>query len=237
MSIPSSTIPPIIHQVWFQFSPDKPSTPPAEYDEMRASWRNFHPGWEVKLWNEEQALQLLHQHYPWAVENFQAYEKPILKVDAIRYFLLHHFGGFYVDCDTLCKASLEPLRKEKTVLVRDVNPALGLNNGFMGSVQGDVLMFRCARNLPKSSMFSDPIQRTGPQYLTFNWLTANNKSSIKILTVKQLQHYFEHYHFASWTWIAQWRKALDPKRRQYMKLEEVPSPLRFFLKGRVGKAL
>lgn len=231
------TIPRIIHQVWFQFAPDKPATPPPEYDAMRQSWRDFHPGWEIKLWNEEMALAFLRQFYPEAVAIFQGYKKPIMRVDSIRYFLLHHFGGVYVDVDTKCLQSLEPLINNRIVLVRDVTPVLLLNNGFMMSEPGHPLMARCCKNLYRTAMIGDAILATGPLYLASHWLTSNNKEEIKILSVKTLKEYFDHRHDASWTWIASWRKALDPDRRQHMTLEEVPCPLRFFLKGKVGNAM
>ena len=232
-------IPKIISQIWFQFAPDKPAVPPPEYDAMRQSWRDRHPDWEIKLWNEAEVLNLLKTHYPWAVENWSAYDQQIHRVDAARYFILHFTGGVYVDCDTKCLSSLEPLRKEKTVLVRDINPALMLNNGFMACRPGDPLMYRCAKNLHKSKMFSNAIARTGPHYLSINYFTGKpeDKKATKILTVKQLNEYFYHRHDASWTGVAKMRQALDPERRQFMKLEDVPCPLRFFLKGKVGQKL
>jgi mannosyltransferase OCH1-like enzyme len=40
--------------------------------------------------------------YPWFLETFDGYPYPIQRADAIRYFVLHHFGGIYIDLDDVC---------------------------------------------------------------------------------------------------------------------------------------
>jgi len=37
--------------------------------------------------------------YLWFLETFDAYPYPIQRADAIRYFVLHHYGGIYIDLD------------------------------------------------------------------------------------------------------------------------------------------
>lgn len=37
--------------------------------------------------------------YPWFLETFQNYRYPIQRADAIRYFVLAHYGGTYIDLD------------------------------------------------------------------------------------------------------------------------------------------
>lgn len=39
------------------------------------------------------------RRYPWFLETFDGYPYPIQRADAIRYFVLHHFGGIYIDLD------------------------------------------------------------------------------------------------------------------------------------------
>ena len=43
--------------------------------------------------------------YPWFLETFDGYPYPIQRADAIRYFVLHHFGGIYIDLDDVCNMS------------------------------------------------------------------------------------------------------------------------------------
>ena len=37
--------------------------------------------------------------YPWFLETFDNYQFPIQRADAIRYFVLAHYGGIYIDLD------------------------------------------------------------------------------------------------------------------------------------------
>lgn len=44
-------------------------------------------------------MTLTAARYPWFLETFDGYRYPIQRADAIRYFVLHHFGGIYIDLD------------------------------------------------------------------------------------------------------------------------------------------
>ncbi len=39
--------------------------------------------------------------YGWFLDTFDNYVYPIQRADAIRYFVLAHYGGFYIDLDTV----------------------------------------------------------------------------------------------------------------------------------------
>lgn len=229
-------IPHIIHQVWFQF-PGGSATPPSEYTAMRESWRAHHPTWEFRLWDSAAARALLQEHYPAVLPVYDGYTQEIMRVDAIRYFLLHHFGGFYVDMDTECTRPLDDLCAEEIVLVKDATPFFILNNGFMGARAGHPFMAKCGRHLRKSARAPNAIVATGPLYLATNWLTTPGHRRMRVLGLRELKQYFTHHHHASWTFAAQWGRALNKERRGYMRLADVPWPLRPWLKGKVGHLL
>lgn len=83
-------IPKIIHQIWLG-----PNLPPSYFYDFQAKWKELHPGWEYKLWNEE-SLEKLH------LDNWDLVEKSrnwAEKSDIIRGELLYRFGGVYIDDD------------------------------------------------------------------------------------------------------------------------------------------
>ncbi len=43
--------------------------------------------------------ELIATEYPWFLNTFDNYSEPIQRADAIRYFVLAHFGGVYLDLD------------------------------------------------------------------------------------------------------------------------------------------
>jgi mannosyltransferase OCH1-like enzyme len=55
-----------------------------------------------QLWTDEGAHDFLAKEYSWFVDSWDNYAFPIQRADAIRYFVLHHYGGIYLDMDTIC---------------------------------------------------------------------------------------------------------------------------------------
>ena len=142
-----------------------------------------------------------------------------------------------MDMDTVSLKSLDRLLTHEVVLVDDVNKLFGKNNGVMAAVPSHPLMLMCANNLGKSSNLPLTMVKTGPIYLTANYLSMKDKTGIRVVKVPELKEYIDHQHHATWTKGSSWIKALDPERRKFMTIGEVPCPLRPFLKGKVGSAL
>ena len=45
---------------------------------------------------------MIKNHYPWFLDTYNNYKYKIQKIDAIRPFILYHYGGMYVDLDYEC---------------------------------------------------------------------------------------------------------------------------------------
>lgn len=89
----------------------------------------------LQLWTDELARDFISTEYPWFVENWDGYAFPIQRADAIRYFVLHHYGGIYLDMDTFCNETipLEELEKgpgPHYALFKSTLPT-GVTNDFM----------------------------------------------------------------------------------------------------------
>lgn len=56
---------------------------------------------KYKMWNLNQATALVKKHYPEYESLWNKLKKPnpIMRADFIRYCILHHVGGIYIDCD------------------------------------------------------------------------------------------------------------------------------------------
>jgi mannosyltransferase OCH1-like enzyme len=39
--------------------------------------------------------------YPWFLSTYDGYSLPIQRVDTVRYFILRHYGGIYLDLDNV----------------------------------------------------------------------------------------------------------------------------------------
>jgi len=52
-----------------------------------------------QLWTNEKSRDFIAAEYPWFLETFDGYKYPIQRADSIRYFVLAHYGGTYIDLD------------------------------------------------------------------------------------------------------------------------------------------
>lgn len=64
---------------------------------------------EYMLWTDESAHDFMEQHYPSFLQMYDSYKYNIQRADSIRYFLLDHFGGIYMDLDIGCRRRMDSL--------------------------------------------------------------------------------------------------------------------------------
>ncbi len=57
------------------------------------------PPWQ--LWTEKASRDFIELEYPWFLKTYDRYSFPVQRVDAVRYFLLLHYGGIYIDLDNV----------------------------------------------------------------------------------------------------------------------------------------
>lgn len=72
-----------------------------------ASWKDKNPGWEHKLYSEEDRVDFIKEHYPQYLVLYNNIVIPFIRADFWRYLALLKFGGVYADVDTICIESLE----------------------------------------------------------------------------------------------------------------------------------
>lgn len=97
----STKIPKIIHQIWINQT--QPST---LLQKISDTWTENHPNWKYKLWDESSFIELLTNYYPDFIDYYSSFPYDIQRVHIIRYFILYHYGGLFVNFDSEC---LEPI--------------------------------------------------------------------------------------------------------------------------------
>ncbi|OQD79184.1 hypothetical protein PENANT_c058G06362 [Penicillium antarcticum] len=95
-----SHIPRILHQT------TATETIPEHWVRSQKSCKQAYSDFEYKLWTDASARSFLANHYPWFLDTWDNYAFPIQRADSIRYFVLYHYGGIYLDMDTWCNESL-----------------------------------------------------------------------------------------------------------------------------------
>jgi hypothetical protein len=85
--------PKLIHQTW------KNRVIPSVFTPHIDTWLTLHPKWEYRFYTDSDILRFIEDRFPEYLQMFKNYPQPIMRADAIRYFLLYEYGGVYVDLD------------------------------------------------------------------------------------------------------------------------------------------
>jgi inositol phosphorylceramide mannosyltransferase catalytic subunit len=70
------------------------------------------------LGTEKTSRAFISNHYTWFLYVYDSYPYNIQRIDAIKYFVLYHYGGFYLDLDIGCRRTFETLRSRELVLAK-----------------------------------------------------------------------------------------------------------------------
>lgn len=125
---PRSQIPKVIHQTW------KTEELPERWRASRQQCMDLHPDYEHILWTDAKSRAFIAEHYSWFLPTFDAYPYAIQRADAIRYFVLHRYGGIYMDLDMGCARNLDPLLRFEVVLPKTI--PVGVSNDLIFATKG-----------------------------------------------------------------------------------------------------
>ena len=89
-------IPKIIHQIWIG---DKPE-PVKWTNTIKKNYINKFPDYQYKLWNESN-IEPLFEDFPYIKIIYDIEETWNGKSDLLRYLILYHYGGIYIDADSV----------------------------------------------------------------------------------------------------------------------------------------
>lgn len=159
-------IPKIIHQTY------KTNDIPDAWKQGQQACINLHNDYQYILWTDEMAREFISKEFEWFLETWDNYMYPIQRADAIRYFVLYHYGGIYIDLDDGCKRKLDPLLTVPA-FVRKTAPT-GVSNDVMGSVPHHPFFLKVIQNLEKYQRnwfipYLTIMISTGPLYLSLIW--------------------------------------------------------------------
>src|SRR5882762_10843167 len=190
------------------------------------------------LWTDASSREFIAEHHPWFLDNFDDYTYPIQRADAIRYFVLHHYGGVYLDLDVGCLRPLDPLLIHQVILPKTI--PVGVSNDIMFAEKGHPFLAQTIHNLvtfDHSWIINYPtvMFSTGPMFLSaqYGLYTASHPPTpehpggeVRILPKSlygknakpgEAPHsFFSHYYGSSWHaddaafigFLGKWGKAL-----------------------------
>ena len=159
-------IPKIIHQTYIN------NSIPERWREAQESCIKMHPDYEYKFWSDEDSLAFIEKEYPWSLDTFVSYPHPIQRADAIRYFVLVHYGGIYIDLDNGCRRRLDPLLTFPAWL--HLTDPTGISNDGMGATPRHpffLYVIEQLQNYDRSWVlpYLTIMSTTGPLFLSVVW--------------------------------------------------------------------
>ena len=163
-------IPKIFHRTWVNESI------PAEWVSSFKDCTHQYREWQTMFWTDKRAHDFISQYYPSFLIRFDSYKYPIQRADAIRYFVLYHYGGVYMDLDVGCSSSsnftLEDILKFPAIIPK--TKPIGYSNDFMAAQPRHSFFKNLVMNLedwdhsyffPYLTVFFS----TGPMFLNFQF--------------------------------------------------------------------
>lgn len=124
------------------------------------------------MWTDAKSAEFIEREYPWFLPTFVGYKHPIQRADAIRYFVLSHYGGIYLDLDDGCKRRLDPLLSYNAWVRRTI--PTGISNDVMAAIPQHPFFLRVIESLQGADRswvlpYITIMASTGPLFLSVIW--------------------------------------------------------------------
>ncbi|KAJ5556364.1 mannosyl phosphorylinositol ceramide synthase SUR1 [Penicillium frequentans] len=135
-------IPRIIHRMWRDLN----TNTPAESINASKSCQEQNPSYIEYVWTDETAHQFIESHFTWFLSTYMDLPLPLQRIDALRYFLLWHFGGIYLDPEVGCQQPMEPLLNGTKAIMPESWP-YGVSQQLIASKPNHPFVVKVARSI------------------------------------------------------------------------------------------
>lgn len=215
------TWPPWGRHIW---QTAKNGTLPSFYHERfsnwTSTWRELNPTYTYHLTGDRENRDFVSQHYPWFLPTYDSYDESIKRADAVRIFLLHHFGGVYADIDFRCLRPLDELFALPQAATADVllgqlraGPDARGGRSAIDSVPNAIMISRprapfwlhVMQELVRRVNVATAMFDTGPQVLHHVYQTLGKQHHVRLLPSAYL--YPIDWMTPGWVGLAKWRRA------------------------------
>lgn len=163
-----------------------------KYQPFYERLKGMHQDWEIRIYNDAEARQLVVDNFPQLIKMYDSYRYPIQRTDIFRVLAVYVYGGFYFDMDMYCLKKLDELcsfslilGEEKTLSIREcenlkLEYQLRIGNYAFGSVSKhpfwiEFLNAAIDRKDTPITTENDILETTGPGLLNNVYHQANQK--------------------------------------------------------------
>ncbi len=175
-------IPKLFHHIWLGGKPL-----PAQFGAWRSGWVAKHPGWESRLWTDDNLPPMVNR------TQFDAAKNPAQASDILRYELLQQSGGVYIDTDFECLKPIEPILGGLDGFAAEQDDTT-IASGIMGAIPNHPLINEIVAALPTSmAKGGGQVTTTGPGLLTAH---CRGRDDFKIFN----RRWFYPIHYSGKRW-------------------------------------
>ncbi|KAF1820650.1 glycosyltransferase family 32 protein [Dissoconium aciculare CBS 342.82] len=129
------------------------------------------------MWTNDDASDFMRTNYPALYPHYENYRQTIQRANVLRYALLHHYGGVYLDLDVACRVPLDDLLagdEFPSFLTPAAFPA-GVNNAFILTRPGHPFLTKLLERLPGRDLYwgmpyVENMLSTGCMFFTNAWM-------------------------------------------------------------------
>lgn len=123
-----NTIPAVVHMIWYGVDAPSPLHHPNEKYKIGYNSIVKNSMCEVRLWTKSDCEYLI-QRYP-EYEGIYRAANNIMKYDIMRYLIVYHCGGTYLDADIVLKKSLANITANECFFIENIIPLTRRNPGY-----------------------------------------------------------------------------------------------------------
>ena len=113
------------------------------FEKAANTCQESHLDYNYTLWTHDKLIQWLKEEYPWFLMIYRNYRYDMQRIDAMKYFLLFHFGGMYIDLDVKCNTGdlltamipIDRVNDEPDVILHMGTEGIAANTDIMAAKQ------------------------------------------------------------------------------------------------------
>lgn len=155
-------IPKIIHQSYKDWE-----SKPHFFNKSPELIKQYMPDWNYQFWSDEDLDLFIKQTYPDSYDMWLTLTPKIKRIDVSRYYLLHHFGGVYLDMDFHLRKDIEHLLTGARIFSYKSYQAVVkgwdfFGNAFMASRKGEDFWLDLIQHIYEQPNSDGVLQHTGP---------------------------------------------------------------------------
>lgn len=146
------------------------------------TWKKHNKDFEFMDWDDDPGTmaEFIKQNYPEYYETFISINLKIIQIDYFRYFILHKFGGVYVDMDMYCFKQLPEDLLHREFSIKDGGKQK-FENSLMASVPANKFL-EALFNQVQINIKKYPTQDYGER-ITIKELGKNGDNIFKIMII------------------------------------------------------